>query len=202
MTQQTDTAAEPPGDREPKKQRRDRTHWLYILVIVGVVAGVVVGLVAPHLGSSLGVLGTLFVNLIKMMISPVIFCTIVLGIGSVRKAASVGKVGGLAMAYFLVMSTVALAIGLLVGNLIHPGSGMHLTPSTATKGAELAEKAHESGGLMDFVQHVIPTSLLSSLTEGNVLQALFVALLVGFALQAMGNAGQPILRGIEHLQKL
>ena len=137
-----------------------------------------------------------------MMIAPVIFCTIVLGIGSVRKAATVGKVGGLAFVYFLVMSTFALAIGLVVGNLLHPGSGMNLTASAAGKGAELAEKAHEAGGLMDFVQGIIPDTLFSSLTAGSVLQALFVALLVGFALQAMGSAGEPILRGIEHLQKL
>jgi aerobic C4-dicarboxylate transport protein len=159
-------------------------------------------LIAPEVGKDVGVLGTMFVSLIKMMIAPVIFCTIVLGIGSVRKAATVGKVGGLAFGYFLVMSSFALAIGLLVGNLIHPGSGMHLSESAAGKGAELAEKAHESGGLMDFIQHIIPTTLFSSLTEGNVLQALFVALLVGFALQAMGRQGEPILRGIEHLQKL
>jgi len=197
------TVDTPPVPEPPAPpRRRDRTHWLYIAVVIAVLAGIAVGLVAPDVGKSVGVLGTMFVSLIKMMITPVIFCTIVLGIGSVRKAATVGKVGGLAFVYFLVMSTFALAIGLVVGNLIHPGSGMHLTPSTATKGAELAEKAHESGGLMDFVQHIIPTSLLSSLTEGNVLQALFVALLVGFALQAMGGAGQPILRGIEHLQKL
>ncbi len=106
-----------------------------------------VGLVAPEVGKSVGVLGTMFVNLIKMMIAPIIFCTIVLGIGSVRKAATVGKVGGLAFVYFLAMSTFALAIGLVVGNLIHPGSGMHLSESSAGKGAELAEKAHESGGL-------------------------------------------------------
>ncbi len=197
------TLDRPPVPEPPAPpRRRDRTHWLYIAVVVAVLAGIAVGLVAPEVGKSVGVLGTMFVSLIKMMITPVIFCTIVLGIGSVRKAATVGKVGGLAFVYFLVMSTFALAIGLVVGNLIHPGSGMHLTPSTASKGAELAEKAHESGGLMDFVQHIIPTTLLSSLTEGNVLQALFVALLVGFALQAMGGAGQPILRGIEHLQKL
>ena len=190
--------AEPP---DPPR-RRDRTHWLYIAVIGAVLAGVVVGLVAPDVGKSVGVLGTMFVALIKMMIAPVIFCTIVLGIGSVRKAATVGKVGGLAFVYFLAMSSFALAIGLVVGNLIHPGSGMHLSESAAGKGAELAEKAHESGGLMDFVAHIIPESLLSSLTEGNVLQALFVALLVGFALQAMGSSGEPILRGIGHLQKL
>jgi aerobic C4-dicarboxylate transport protein len=194
------TSADSVVDRPAPK--RDRTHYLYIAVIVAMVLGIIVGFAFPEFGIKLKWLGTGFVNLIKMMITPVIFCTIVLGIGSVRKAATVGKVGGLAFVYFLVMSTFALAIGLVVGNLIHPGSGMHITEKTASKGAELAEKAHESGGLMDFVQHIIPTSLLSSLTEGNVLQALFVALLVGFALQAMGGAGQPILRGIEHLQKL
>jgi aerobic C4-dicarboxylate transport protein len=136
------------------------------------------------------------------MIVPVIFCTIVLGIGSVRKAATVGKIGGLAFVYFLVMSTVALAIGLLVGNLLDPGSGMHLSEKAAGQGAQLAEKAHEAGGLMDFIQHIIPTTLFSALTDGNVLEALFLALLVGFALQAMGTAGEPILRGVEHLQKL
>jgi aerobic C4-dicarboxylate transport protein len=106
---------------DTKPAHKDRTHWLYIGVLIAIVAGVIVGLVAPDVGKALGVLGTLFVNLIKMMISPVIFCTIVLGIGSVRKAASVGKVGGLALAYFLVMSTIALGIGLVVGNLIAPG---------------------------------------------------------------------------------
>ncbi|QEN12798.1 cation:dicarboxylate symporter family transporter [Mycolicibacterium sp. ELW1] len=189
-------------DKPEAPKRRDRTHWLYIAVIVAVVGGVIVGLVAPSVGKEVGVLGTMFVSLIKMMIVPVIFCTIVLGIGSVRKAATVGKVGGLAFGYFLVMSTIALGIGLVVGNLLHPGSSLKLSESTAAKGAELAEKAHESGGLMDFIQHIIPTSLFSSLTDGNVLQGLFVALLVGFAIQAMGAKGEPILRGIEHLQRL
>lgn len=186
---------------EPPR-RRDHTHWLYIAVVVAVLAGIAVGLLVPGIGKDVGVLGTMFVSLIKMMIAPVIFCTIVLGIGSVRKAATVGKVGGLAFIYFLAMSTVALAIGLLVGNLIHPGSGMHLSERAAGKGAELAQTAHASGGIMDFIQHIIPTTLFSSLTEGNVLQALFVALLVGFAVQAMGRTGEPILRGIESLQKL
>ena len=193
---------QPPVSEPPDPPRRkDRTHWLYIAVIAAVLVGVVVGLVAPEVGKSVGVLGTMFVALIKMMIAPVIFCTIVLGIGSVRKAATVGKVGGLAFVYFIVMSTFALAIGLVVGNIIHPGSGMNLTDG-AGKGAELAEKAHESGGLMDFVEGIVPDTLFSALTSGSVLQALFVALLVGFALQAMGSAGEPVLRGIEHLQKL
>ena len=200
MTQQTPQEAEPAPESKPK-HGRDRTHWLYIAVIVAVVAGVIVGLVAPDVGSSLGILGTIFVSLIKMMISPIIFCTIVLGIGSVRNAASVGKVGGLALAYFLAMSTVALAIGLLVGNLISPGTGLNIS-GNADAGAKLAEQAHGAGGTLEFIQHIIPTTLLSSLTEGNVLQTLFVALLVGFGLQAMGPSGVPVLRGIGLIQKL
>jgi aerobic C4-dicarboxylate transport protein len=185
----------------PKEGKRDRTHWLYILVIVGVVGGIVVGLVAPATGSKLGELGTLFVNLIKMMISPVIFCTIVLGIGKVRAAASVGKVGGLALAYFLTMSTIALAIGLVVGNLISPGTGLDVQ-GDPNAGRELASEAESEGGTMAFIQDIVPTSLFSALTEGNVLQTLFVALLVGFGLQAMGASGRPVLRGVELIQKL
>lgn len=189
-------------DMTDQAPRRDRTHWLYIAVLVAVVGGVAVGLIAPGVGKDIAILGTLFVNLIKMMITPVIFCTIVLGIGSVRKAATVGKIGGLSLAYFLLMSTVALAIGLVVGNLLSPGSGLHLSAQATGQGAKLAQKAHEAGGLMDFVSHIIPETLLSALTSGNVLQALFIALLVGFAVQAMGTAGEPVLRGVEHLQKL
>src|SRR3954469_25369544 len=129
MTNQLDTSSPP-----AKPEKKDRTHWLYIAVIVAVVVGVAVGLLAPRVGKSVGILGTMFVSLIKMMIVPVIFCTIVLGIGKVRAAATVGKVGGMAFVYFLIMSTVALAIGLVVGNLIHPGSGMHITEKTAAKG--------------------------------------------------------------------
>jgi aerobic C4-dicarboxylate transport protein len=171
-------------------------------VIVAVVAGVLVGWLAPGAGKSLGVLGTMFVDLIKMMISPVIFCTIVLGIGSVKAAAKVGKVGGLALTYFIGMSTVALGIGLVVGNLLDPGSGLNVSPDTAGTGAQLAEKAHGAGGTVEFIGSIIPTSLLSALTEGNVLQTLFVALLVGFGLQALGKQGEPILRGVGYVQKL
>ena len=136
MANQLDAAAPPDPPR-----KKDRTHWLYIGVIVAVVAGVVVGLLAPEVGKSVGVLGTMFVNLIKMMIAPVIFCTIVLGIGSVRKAATVGKVGGLAFVYFLVMSTFALGIGLVVGNLIHPGEGLNVQGSEY----EVTDTGHGDG---------------------------------------------------------
>ncbi|UVS80175.1 cation:dicarboxylate symporter family transporter [Actinokineospora sp. UTMC 2448] len=179
--------------------RRDRTHWLYLAVIAAVVLGVGIGLIAPDLAKDLKPLGTGFVDLIKMMISPIIFCTIVLGIGSVTKAASVGRVGGLALGYFLVMSTVALVIGLVVGNLLHPGDGLRLTDEVAATGAS---QVKESESTTEFILGIIPSTLLSSLTEGEVLQALLVALLVGFALQRMGPAGEPVLRGIGHLQKL
>ena len=105
-------------------QRKDRTHLLYIAVIAAVVLGIAVGFAAPDFAVELKPLGDRFVALIRMMISPVIFCTIVLGIGSLRSAAQVGKVGSLALVYFLTMSTVALVIGLVVGNILHPGEGL------------------------------------------------------------------------------
>jgi len=184
-----------------RKRPGDRTHYLYLAVIVAVVAGITLGLAAPGVAVELKPIGTGFVNLIKMMISPVIFCTIVLGIGSVTKAAKVGRVGGLALGYFLVMSTVALGIGLLVGNLLDPGSGLHLTQALAKAGHAQATAGHAQG-TSDFLLGIIPTTMVSALTEGKVLQTLLVALLAGFALQAMGPAGAPVLRGIEHLQRL
>ncbi|MFJ6694909.1 cation:dicarboxylate symporter family transporter [Streptomyces sp. NPDC091272] len=180
--------------------KRDRTHYLYIAVIIAVVLGIGVGLLVPDFAKELKPVGTGFVNLIKMMISPIIFCTIVLGVGSVRKAAKVGKVGGLALAYFVAMSVVALAIGLVVGNILHPGSGMDLTDTEKGAGHEAAEEADK--GLVDFALGIIPKTMVSAFTEGEVLQTLLVALLVGFALQAMGRAGEPVLRGIGHIQRL
>lgn len=180
--------------------RRDRTHYLYLAVIGAVALGILVGFVAPGFAVELKPIGTGFVNLIKMMISPIIFCTIVLGVGSVRKAAKVGAVGGLALGYFLVMSTVALAIGLLVGNILEPGQGLHLTEAVRAAGEKQAAGASES--TVDFLLGIIPTTMVSAFTEGEVLQTLLVALLAGFALQAMGSVGEPVLRGIGHIQRL
>ena len=193
-----------PLEESPKQhERRDRTHWLYVAVLVAVVAGVVVGLLAPAVGRSVGVLGTMFVDLIKMIITPVIFCTIVLGIGSLRKAATVGKVGGLALVYFVTMSTFALAIGLVVGNLLHPGANLQVSGDMSGRASELAEQAHSEGGLLEFIQSIIPDTLFSALTSGNVLQALFLALITGFAIQALPrSAADPALRAIEVLQKV
>ncbi|MEN3265883.1 cation:dicarboxylase symporter family transporter [Pseudonocardia sp.] len=180
---------------ETPHKKKDRTHYLYIAVVVAVVLGVAVGLVSPELGKNLKPLGTAFVNLIKMMISPIIFCTIVLGIGSIRKAATVGRVGGLALAYFLAMSTFALAIGLIVGNILQPGAGLQL-------GGLKPYTAPAAESMSDFVVGIIPTTLFSPLVGDSVLSTLFVALLVGFAVQALGRSGQPILRGVKHVERL
>jgi Na+/H+-dicarboxylate symporter len=172
------TAPPPTAATPPPPPSRDRTHVLYLAVIAAVVAGALVGGLAPDgFGKELKPLGDGFVALIRMMISPVIFCTIVLGVGSIREAAKVGKVGGLALGYFLTMSTVALAIGLIVGNLLHPGSGLDLS-NLAGSGKTAAGDAE--GDTVDFLLGIIPTTLV----------------------QAMGSAGQPILRGVGHLQKL
>ncbi|WNF29688.1 cation:dicarboxylase symporter family transporter [Streptomyces sp. C11-1] len=181
-------------------EQRDRTHYLYIAVIAAVALGILVGFVAPGVAVELKPVGAGFVNLIKMMISPIIFCTIVLGVGSVRKAAKVGAVGGLALGYFLAMSTVALAIGLLVGNFLEPGSSLHITEAARAAGEDQASGASES--TVDFLLGIIPTTIVSAFTAGEVLQTLLVALLAGFALQAMGSAGEPIIRGITHIQRL
>jgi len=186
-------AARPP-------QKRDRTHYLYLAVIGAVILGIALGFIAPGFAKSLKPLGTGFVSLIRMMIAPIIFCTLVLGIGSVRKASQVGKVGSLALIYFITMSTVALTVGLVVGNILHPGQGLNLTSELAKKGAGQATGAHVSTA--DFLLNIIPTTLVSALTTQTVLQTLLVALLVGFALQAMGKSGEPILAGIGHLQRL
>ncbi|HEX8488582.1 MAG TPA: cation:dicarboxylase symporter family transporter, partial [Propionibacteriaceae bacterium] len=193
-------STQPAVDESTPVKKKDRTHYLYIAVIIAVVFGIILGFVAPDFAKSLKPIGTGFVNLIKMMISPVIFCTIVLGVGSVAKASQVGKVGSLALLYFVTMSTVALTIGLIVGNIIKPGQGLNLTSELAGAGAKQA--AGEKKTTTEFLLDIIPETLFSALTTETVLQTLLVALLVGFALLAMGKAGQPILVGIGHLQKL
>ena len=194
-----------PGGSKPTAPsgRRDKTQWLYLAVIIAVVLGIVVGFAFPGkegFAVQLKPLGTAFVSLIKMMITPIIFVTIVLGIGSVRKATSVGRVGGLALAYFTVMSTFALGIGLVVGNLVKPGAGLNLTTEVAKAGQAQAATGGET--TTEFLLGLIPSTLISALTEGKVLQTLVVALLVGFALQSMGPRGVPVLRGIASMQKV
>src|SRR6478735_5946757 len=177
------------------KRAWDKHTWLYIAVILAVVLGATVGLLWPEAGVALKPLGTAFVALIKMMIAPIIFCTIVVGVGSIAKAATVGKIGGLALLYFMVMSTFALAIGLVVGNLLHPGEGLNMANSTY-------EATAEAKTTQEFILGIIPTTFFSAFTGESVLQVLFIALLVGFALQQMGDRGAPIMNAVKHLQAL
>ncbi|MFC7431075.1 MULTISPECIES: cation:dicarboxylate symporter family transporter [unclassified Agrococcus] len=186
-------ATTPTTTSTPRRHSRLATHGLYVAVIIAVVLGAAVGLIWPEVGVALKPIGTAFVALIKMMIAPVIFCTIVLGIGSIAKAATVGKVGGLALGYFIVMSTFALAIGLVVGNFVHPGEGLNISS------AEYDAPAGEEGGPLF---GIIPTTLVSAFTGTHVLPVLFVALLVGFALQRMGERGKPLLEGLALVQTL
>ncbi len=178
------------------KRSWDRHTWLYVSVIIAVVLGVVVGLLWPAFAVGLEPIGKAFVNLIKMMIAPIIFCTIVVGVGSIAKAATVGKIGGLALVYFMIMTTFALAIGLVVGNIIHPGDGLDMTSSTYDTSNVEAKTTQE------FLLGIIPTTFFSAFTGTSVLQVLFIALLVGFALQGLGRRGEPIMFAVKQLQVL
>ncbi len=129
-----------------------RPAFLHLAVIVAVGPGTAVGILAPGFATSLKPLGEAFIAMVRMMISPIIFCTIALGIGSIRQAAKVGRVGGLALGYFLAMSTVALAIGLVVGNILKPGSGLDLD-----LGAVKPYDAPPAAGTTDFLLDIIPT---------------------------------------------
>lgn len=195
LSTRTTSFALPGFNSRRGKQAWDKHTWLYISVIVAVVLGAVVGLIWPDVGVALKPLGEGFVALIKMMIAPIIFCTIVVGVGSIAKAATVGRIGGLALLYFMVMSTFALAIGLVVGNLLHPGEGLNMTSASY-------ESTAEAKTTQEFILGIIPTTFFSAFTGESVLQVLFIALLVGFALQQMGDKGTPIMNAVKHLQAL
>jgi aerobic C4-dicarboxylate transport protein len=200
-TPSTSAANGSSGDGAAAPKHRDRSHWLYIAVIIAVVLGALVGGFLPDTGVALKPIGDGFVDLIKMMISPVIFCTIVLGIGSIAKAATVGRVGLLALGYFIGMSTFALAIGLVVGNIVSPGEGLQL-PESGYEPPAAAEDEDEVGGVLGFLLGIIPTTLVSPLVEESVLSTLFVALLVGFAIQGLGSTGEPALRFVAVFQRV
>ncbi|MCW2606341.1 MAG: sodium:dicarboxylate symporter, partial [Frankiales bacterium] len=172
---------------------------LYFWVLIGIVAGAVVGAVSPDLGIALEPVGVSFVNLIKMVIAPIIFCTVVTGIASMDSMKSVGRVGGKALIYFEVLTTAALVIGLVVVNVAKPGAGINADPKTI----EVSEKV---GGLIeqgeashwyDFIFHIFPSSMVGAFAEGDVLQVLFIAIVFAFALHSLGERGRVITRGVE-----
>ena len=173
------------------------TH-LYIQVLAAIVAGVAVGHFYPATGEALKPLGDAFIKVVKMVIAPVIFLTIVTGIASMRDLRSVGRVAGKAFAYFFFFSTLALIVGLVVANVVRPGVGLNIDPHTldTSKIADFAKKAHDTT-VVGFLTGIIPDTFLSALVEGNILQTLFVAILFGIALALVGDRGEVVLGLLE-----
>jgi len=179
-----------------------RVPWyriLYVQVLIGVAMGIMLGWWFPEQAKALKALGGGFIRLVKMMISPIIFCTVVHGVASMGDLKKLGRIGGKTLLYFEVVSTVALIVGLVVVNLLQPGAGFHARLD-ATGGADalkgLTEKA-EHLSAMDFLLNIIPTSFLGAFIGGDLLQVLFISLITAFALAGMGAQGRPALAVIE-----
>ncbi len=171
---------------------------LYFRVLVAIALGVVVGAVSPETGKALKPLGEAFIKLIKMTIGPLIFCTMVVGIGSMKDIKAVGKAGGLALLYFLVASTVALLVGLLVVNVFEPGAGMNVNPAALDASGVEQYKRHTLT-LTSFLMDIIPDTFVGAFVHGELLPVLFLAILFGFALQATGERGTPVLDLVERV---
>lgn len=177
---------------------------LYVQVLIGVALGILVGILWPAFGESLRPLGDGFVALIKMIIAPVIFCTVATGVAHMGDLRKFGRVGGKTLIYFEVVSTLALAIGLVVGNLVQPGAGLNidvaaLDPTIAQGYARGAEAAPS---FIEHVLRIIPSTFLAALTGGDLLQVLLIALLTGFATARMGATGETIIHGLEVVAQL
>ncbi|NHZ42888.1 dicarboxylate/amino acid:cation symporter [Massilia aquatica] len=173
---------------------------LYVQVLIAIVCGVLLGVFYPKLGVDMKPLGDGFIKLIKMIIAPVIFCTVVAGIAGMQDMKKIGRVGGKALLYFEVVSTFALAIGLVVANVVRPGDGFNADPATLdTKAiAEYTAKAKNQSTL-DFVMNIIPNTVVDAFAKGDILQVLLFAILFGFALSMLGERGRPVTKLIDDL---
>ncbi|WP_304618947.1 dicarboxylate/amino acid:cation symporter [Paracoccus sediminilitoris] len=188
---------------DPSAQPHAPTHkpfyaHLYFQVVTAIICGALVGHFFPQTGEALKPLGDGFIKLVKMIIAPVIFLTIVTGLAGMGSLRGVGSVVGKAFAYFLTFSTLALIVGLIVANVVQPGSGMNIDPATLDASAVTgyAEKAHETS-LTGFVMDIIPSTLVSAFVEGNILQVLFVAILFGISMILIGDKAKPVLAVFE-----
>lgn len=171
---------------------------LYFQVICAILCGICLGFWAPDIGASMKPLGDGFIRLIKMIIAPVIFCTVVTGIAGMEDMKKVGKTGGLALLYFEVVSTIALVIGLLIVNTVQPGVGMHVDPNTLDQAAVSAYTGPgKTQSTTEFLMNVIPNTVVGAFAEGNILQVLFFSILFGFALHKFGGRGTLIFDVIE-----
>ena len=185
-----------PAHHAPKPHHaRKFYHHLYIQVIVAIIAGSLLGHFYPDFGASLKPLGDAFIKLVKMVIAPVIFLTVVTGIAGMRDMGKVGRVAGKAMIYFLTFSTLALVIGLIVANVVQPGAGLNIDPKTLDPKAvaTYAAKAHDAS-IINFLMDIIPQTPVSAMANGDILQVLFFAVLFGIALGGVGDLGTPVLK--------
>jgi aerobic C4-dicarboxylate transport protein len=176
---------------------------LYFQVLIAIALGVLLGYFYPETGAKMKPLGDGFIKLIKMLIAPVIFCTVVMGIAGVENMKKVGKTGGLALIYFEVMSTVSLILGLVIVNVLRPGSGMNADPATLDTGPL---KDYTAPGKLqsvtDFVINVIPSQFADAFAKGEILQVLLIALLFGFAIQQLGARAAVMVGFIESLSNV
>ncbi len=173
---------------------------LYVQVICAVVAGVLLGHFYPSVGADMKPLGDGFIKLIKMIIAPIIFCTVVIGIAGMEDMKKVGKTGGLALLYFEVVSTLALIIGLVLVNLFKPGEGMNIDASTLdTKAIAAYTGPGKLTGTTDFLLNVIPNTVIDAFAKGEILQVLLIAVLFGFALHKFGGRGTMVFDLIEKI---
>jgi len=185
---------------------RRSNRWfghLYIQVLIAIVLGVLLGHFWPDAGESMKPLGDGFIKLIKMIVPPVIFLTVVTGISGMTEMVALGRVAGRAFAYFLFFSSLALVLGLVAANVIQPGRGLNIDPQTLEAGAvaTYADQAHAST-LSGFLMEIIPTTALSALTEGSILQTLFVAILFGVALAMVGEPARPVTHLLDSLSRV
>lgn len=174
---------------------------LYAQVLFGIVMGVVVGVCWPGFGVALKPLGDAFVKLIKMLIAPIIFCTIAGGVAKMTDVKAVGRIGGRALIYFEAVSTLALLVGLAVATVFKPGAGFHVAPATLNPAtvSQYASQARIMGSAGEWLAHIIPDTFVSAFTAGDALQVLLLALLTGFAMAAVERRGVPVAAGLDRI---
>ncbi|PAM81006.1 MULTISPECIES: dicarboxylate/amino acid:cation symporter [unclassified Pseudomonas] len=175
---------------------------LYVQVLAAILLGIVLGHFSPGLGEQMKPLGDTFIKLIKMLIAPIIFCTVVSGIASMRDLKRIGRIGFKSLVYFEVLTTIALVIGLIGVNLLKPGVGMHIDPATLDSSAiaGYAKAAHDQS-VVGFLTHIIPSTVFGAFTDGDILQVLFISVLFAFGLQLLGEVGKPLLNTIDLVAK-
>src|SRR3954462_2438746 len=173
---------------------------LYTQVIIAILIGIALGVWLPNFAKQLKPLGDAFIRLIKMMIAPVIFCTIVTGIAGLEDRKKVGRVGIKSLVYFEVMTTLALLIGLLLINLLHPGSGMHINVATLDASA-ITTKQQAPQTTTEFLLHIIPETIVGAFTQTDLLPVLFFSVLFGFGLSKIGNKARPALAVIQSVSQ-